>query len=141
MYSRYLPPEEAFSPLPPEEAPPPPPAQEPPAPPPRSVPPGHAQPHPTGQHPKGQHPKGPAGELLGGLTQELNKLLGGVFRFSLEDLDTGDILLFLIVLFLFLEGDDVDLAIALGLTLLLSLGEQQNGSSPAADTAPSHPEE
>lgn len=131
MYSRYLPPEEAFSPLPPEEGtPPPPPAQGQAAapPPPRSTPSSAPQ-----------SLKGPAGELLGGLTQELNKLLGGVFRFSLEDLDTGDILLFLIVLLLFVEGDDVDLAIALGLTLLLSLGEQ-NGSSPPADTAPSHPE-
>lgn len=130
MYSRYLPPEEAFSPLPPEEAPPPPdqgPAAA--APPPRRTPSSGPQPL-----------KGQAGELLGGLTQELNKLLGGVFRFSLEDLDTGDILLFLIVLFLFLEGDDIDLAIALGLTLLLSLGEQQNGSGPPADTGPSHPE-
>lgn len=130
MYSRYLPPEEAFFPLPSEEAPPPPPAQGQAAPPPRSTP------SSAPQSLKG----GPAGELLGGLTQELNKLLGGVFRFSLEDLDTGDILLFLIVLLLFVEGDDVDLAIALGLTLLLSLGEQQNGPSPPADTAPSHPE-
>lgn len=128
MYSRYLPPEEAFSPLPPEEAPPPPPGQEPAAPPPKTAP--RSTPPPL---------RGPAGELLGAVTQELNKLLGGVFRFSLEDLDTGDILLFLIVLFLFLEGDDVDLAIALGLTLLLSLGDQQNESGPPADTTPSHP--
>lgn len=129
MYSRYLPPEEAFSPLPPEEPSGPPPVQEPAEPSPRPTP--HGSPPP---------PKGPAGELLGGLTQELNKLLGGLFRFSLEDLDTGDILLFLIVLFLFLEGDDIDLAIALGLTLLLSLGDQQS-LSPPADTAPSHPGE
>lgn len=128
MYSRYLPPEEAFSPLPPEEPSGPPPGQEPAPPPPRPAPRGAPPPA-----------KGPAGELLGGLTQELNKLLGGLFRFSLEDLDTGDILLFLIVLFLFLEGDDTDLAIALGLTLLLSLGDQSR-SSPEADTAPSHPE-
>lgn len=145
MYSRYLPPEEAFSPLPPEEAPPPPPGREPAAAPPGSTPPhrsAHGSAPQTGSTPpRGgvpSHLKGPVGELLGSLTQELNKLLGGAFH--LESLDTGDILLFLIVLLLFLDGDDVDLAIALGLTLLLSLGEQQSGSSPPADTAPSHPE-
>ena len=129
MYSRYLPPEEAFFPLPPEEPSTPPPGQEPAA---------HPPSRPAPRSAPKSAPKGPAEELLGGLAQELNKLLGGLFRFSLEDLDTGDILLFLIVLFLFLEGDDIDLAIALGLTLLLSLGEQRNGSTPPADTAPSH---
>ena len=128
MYSRYLPPEEAFRPLPPEEQPP--------APPPRPEqrrpsPPGRAQNNP----PPGS--RGPAGELLGGVTQELNRLLGGFLHFCPEELDTGDILLALIVLFLFLEGDDLDLAIALGLTLLLSLGES---AKPPPDAAPSRPE-
>ena len=36
-------------------------------------------------------------------------------------LDTGDILLLLILLFLFLEGDDLELIITLGLLLLLGL--------------------
>lgn len=130
MYSRYFPSQDACHPLPPEEEKP---ASQPrqeraaPSPPLRtqnSAPPSH---------------RGPAGDLLGGITQELNKLLGGLFRFSLEDLDTGDILLILIVLFLFMEGDDLDLAIALGLTLLLSLGGPEPGSTPPADTAPSHP--
>ena len=132
MFSRYFPPEDTFVPLPQEEERPvsqPQPAQK--------TPP--ADPHPAqgrGGAPRG----GPAGDLLGGMPQEISKLLNGVFgKFSLEDLDTGDILLMLIVLFLFLEGDDVDLAIALGLTLLLSFGESQSGSSPPADTAPSHP--
>lgn len=44
--------------------------------------------------------------------------------FHLEHLDTGDILLALIVLFLILEdGDDLDLIITLGLMILFSLGE------------------
>lgn len=143
MYSRYLPPEEAFSPLPPEEAASTPPGREPAAVPPPHRPPGNvpgSAPTHSGAPSHGSAPthlKGQIGELLGSLTQELNKLLGGAFQ--LKDLDTGDILLFLIVLLLFLDGDDVDLAIALGLTLLLSLGEQ-NGSSPPADTTPSHPE-
>lgn len=133
MYSRYLPPEEAFHPLPPEEepsavpTPPPEPRQ--------AAAPGGTQ---SSTPPSS---RGPAGELLGGVTQELNRLLGGLFRFSLEDLDTGDILLILIVLFLFLEGDDLDLAIALGLTLLLSLGENGKDPTPPSDAAPSRPEE
>ena len=132
MYSRYFPPQDACHPLPPEE--------EKPTSQPRQE---QAAPHPPlrTQNSAPPPPKGPAGDLLGGITQELNKLLGGLFRFSLEDLDTGDILLILIVLFLFMEGDDLDLAIALGLTLLLSLGGPEPDSTPPADTAPSHPVE
>ncbi len=40
---------------------------------------------------------------------------------KLENLDTGDVLLLLILLFLFLEGDDLELIITLGLLLLLGL--------------------
>lgn len=40
---------------------------------------------------------------------------------KLDGLDTGDILLLLILLFLFLEGDDMELIITLGLMLLLGL--------------------
>ena len=43
---------------------------------------------------------------------------------GLKDMDTGDILLALIVLFLILEdGDDLDLVITLALMILLNLGE------------------
>lgn len=131
MYSRYFPPQDACHPLPPEE--------EKPTPQPRQK---QAAPHPPlrTQNSAPPPPRGQAGDLLGGITQELNKLLGGLFRFSLQDLDTGDILLILIVLFLFMEGDDLDLAIALGLTLLLSLGGPESDSTPPADAAPSHPE-
>lgn len=48
----------------------------------------------------------------------LASLLKGL---KLDELDTGDILLLLIMLFLFLEGDDLELVITLGLMLLLSL--------------------
>lgn len=51
-------------------------------------------------------------------TGGLSALLKGL---KLEDLDTGDILLLLIMLFLFLEGDDIELIITLGLMLLLGL--------------------
>ena len=40
---------------------------------------------------------------------------------KLDRLDSGDVLLLLILLFLFLEGDDVELMITLGLLLLLGL--------------------
>jgi hypothetical protein len=61
---------------------------------------------------------------LGDLSHSLGDLLGGISRhFSLDDVDTGDILLVLILLFLFLEGDDLELVITLGLMLLLGLGD------------------
>lgn len=48
--------------------------------------------------------------------------LAGILKsLKLDDLDTGDILLLLIMLFLFLEGDDMELVITLGLILILSL--------------------
>ena len=49
---------------------------------------------------------------MGGLLSALN----------LEELDNGDILLILIILFLLVEGDDLELIITLGLMLLLGLG-------------------
>lgn len=57
---------------------------------------------------------GSAGQGLSGLLKSLH----------LDDLDTGDILLALIVLLLILEdGDNLDLVITLGLMILFSLGE------------------
>ncbi len=66
--------------------------------------------------------------LLGrgvGEENRASQALSGLLKsLHLEHLDTGDILLGLIVLFLVLEdGDDLDLIITLGLTILLSLGE------------------
>ena len=49
-------------------------------------------------------------------------LVSGLLKgLKLEGLDTGDVLLLLILLFLFLEGDDMELVITLGLLLLLGL--------------------
>lgn len=62
----------------------------------------------------------PLGELSGGIT---NLLSGALKHFKIENFDTGDILLVLIILFLFLEGDNLELVITLGLMLLLGLGE------------------
>ena len=50
----------------------------------------------------------------------LSGLLKGL---HLEKLDSGDILLALILLYLLVEGEDMDLVIALALVLLLGLGE------------------
>ena len=53
-----------------------------------------------------------------GLTNLLKSL-------HLEDIDTGDVLLLLILLYLLVEGDDLELVIALGLVLLMGLGEKE----------------
>lgn len=56
---------------------------------------------------------------LDGITGKLGGLLKGI---HLEKLDSGDILLVLILLFLFLESDDnLELVITLGLLLLFGL--------------------
>ena len=111
--------------------------------------------HPGSSHGPHQHPPGQGGSRPGGPCQENPRQenprqgkLGGLLKgllgqgggegnqigpaldrllksLHLEHLDTGDILLGLIVLFLVLEdGDDLDLIITLGLTILLNLGEQ-----------------
>lgn len=45
--------------------------------------------------------------------------------FKLDNLDSGDILLLLIVLFLLVEGDNLELVIALGLVLIMGLGDDE----------------
>lgn len=56
-------------------------------------------------------------ENAGGLTGILKKL-------NLDGMDTGDILLMLIILLVFLDGDNLDLVIALGVMLLLGLNDK-----------------
>lgn len=69
-------------------------------------------------------------DLIGEITGGLGQLLSGVRKhFALENFDTGDILLVLIILFLYLEGDNLELVITLGLLLLLGLDD----SDPADD--------
>lgn len=76
-----------------------------------------------------RRPMGPSqskNDLVGELTGGLGQLLDGVRKhFSLENFDTGDILLVLIILFLYLEGDNLELVITLGLMLLLGLGDDE----------------
>ena len=62
--------------------------------------------------------------FLGG--EDKNAGMAGILKsLHLEDLDSGDILLLLIILFVFLEGDNIELVITLGLMLLLGLGEEK----------------
>lgn len=86
------------------------------------------QPH-HGQNRPAPRPNGPSpskNDLVGEITGGLSQLLDGVLKhFSLENFDTGDILLVLIILFLYLEGDNLELVITLGLMLLLGLGDDE----------------
>lgn len=59
------------------------------------------------------------GKERGGLSGLLKSL-------HLEDIDPGDVLLLLIVLYLLVEGDDLELVIALGLVLIMGLGEEKD---------------
>ena len=58
--------------------------------------------------------------LLAAGKESLSGLLKAL---HLENIDPGDILLLLIVLYLLVEGDDLELVIALGLVLLIGLGD------------------
>ena len=97
--------------------------------------PGQNQNHHPFAHP--QSPVKSKNDLLGEVTGGLSQLLDGVLKhFSLENFDTGDILLVLIILFLYLEsGDNLELVITLGLLLLLGLGDEKpkDGDAPQAE--------
>ena len=58
-------------------------------------------------------------------SKEGHSLTTLVKSLHLENIDSGDILLLLILLYLLVEGDDLELVIALGLALLMGLGEQE----------------
>lgn len=69
-------------------------------------------------------PVGPeaAAEAQAEAPAEEKKGLSSILKsLKLDNLDTGDVLTLLILLFLFLEGDDIELMITLGLMLLLGL--------------------
>ena len=88
-----------------------------------------------------QHEKPPGSDLLSDLTGGIRSFLGNVFNgFSPESLDSGDILLLLIILFLYLEGDNLDLVIALGVMFLLSFGTLKPPSSTGHEEC-AHPAE
>lgn len=65
------------------------------------------------------------GDAAGGLGADAAQTVKSILKtFHLENIDIGDILLALIVLFLILEdGDNLDLIITLGLMILFSLGD------------------
>lgn len=95
MYNRYIPSGTSYTRIPEEDAPPLSPPEAPPAAPP----------------PEDQAAQEPKASGLAGLLKGL----------KLDSLDSGDVLLLLILLFLFLEGDDMELVITLGLLLVLGL--------------------
>ena len=61
----------------------------------------------------------------GGLPGGGEGLSGLLKTFHLEHIDSGDIMLLLILLYLLVEGEDMDLVIALGLVLIMGLGEDE----------------
>lgn len=116
MYNRYIPQSANYGPIPSEG---------------RGF--SGAQSNPRGSGSVHARPGGGLGSLFSGLLHDgggessaLSQSLASLLKsFHLEDLDAGDILLAMIVLFLILEdGDNLDLIITLGLMILFSLGEQ-----------------
>ncbi len=78
------------------------------------------QPGPPHKRDQAQAPSSPISSISG--------LLKGLAPQSfLQDLDSGDILLLLIILFLFLESDNLELVITLGILFLLGFGDTQDG--------------
>lgn len=61
--------------------------------------------------------------LLSG--KERSGLSGLLKTMRLDSIDTGDVLLLLIILYLLVEGDDLELVIALGLVLIMGLGDRE----------------
>ena len=119
MYNRYLSGEDLI-PLEPDGWQPETPEQKPS--PPRK-PQGQPQPQPAPNVPR-------RGDLMQEVSSGLTQLLSTLKQhFHLENLDTGDILLVLIILFLYLEGDNLELVITLGLLLLLGLGDDHREGS------------
>ena len=102
MYNRYIPNGASYTRVVEEDAPPT-----------QTVPPDAPPPEPDAEALESAKPASGLGKLLRGL--------------KLDGLDTGDVLLLLILLFLFLEGDDMELVITLGLPSLLGL---DNGRPP-----------
>lgn len=116
MYNRYIPNGATYRRVVEEDAPPPPPRSH-----------GAGPAAPTKREPdKASHLsdaqahgiQAEASKVLSNVKAQLSALLKGL---ELGGLDTGDILILLILLLLFLDGDDTELLITLGLVLLLGL--------------------
>ncbi len=144
MYNRYIPEDAPFV-RAGEGAPPPPP----PSPPPRQ---GSGNGRGNGPRPGGgqgasffpgmedlgaMFSKSGLGNLLGGKDGGLNGLLKSL---KLENIDSGDVLLLLIILLLLSEGDDLDLVIALGVVLLMGLGEEKDAVHKQEPPTPPDPQ-
>lgn len=99
MYNRYLPQDEAYLPVEPT--------------PPEGESEHTPEPHPSQSEPLGKKLRLP--KLSEG-KEGLSSLLKAM---KLDNIDSGDLLLLLIILFLLVEGDDLELVIALGLVLLM----------------------
>lgn len=120
MYNRYIRNDQGvYTRIPQEEAPPP--GTSPPpggggehAPPPQG-PPGDGQP-PPGQNRRPPPPPPEGGPRSDGLTGFLQHLLD---QLHLDHVDTGDLLLLVLLFFLFREDADEELLVALGLLLIL----------------------
>ena len=100
--------------------------------PPGTAGPGRQQGPSAGQR-RPQHGPTPRGGPSPGVADPLRLLAGGergtglsglLKGLNLEGLDSGDVLLLLIILLVFLEGDNLELVITLGLMLLLGLGDE-----------------
>lgn len=119
MYNRYIRNDSgSYTRIPEEEARPqaqsPPPVQpERPNPPPREAPPA-PPPDPPG-HQSRPAPNGP-GRAADGLTSFLRHILD---RLHMDHVDTGDLLLLILLFFLFREDADEELLVSLGLLLIL----------------------
>ena len=71
------------------------------------------------QNPCRSAPPGQASSPLGGLFGKDGLLSGILGKLKLDEIDTGDLLLLVILFLLFRDGEDDDLLIALGLLLIL----------------------
>lgn len=87
--------------------------------------PSHAPPrHVTREQPEHDDPcpsapPGHASSPLGGLFGKDGLLSGVLGKLKLDEIDTGDLLLLVILFLLFRDGEDEELLIALGLLLIL----------------------
>ena len=118
MYNRYIPEDTSYTPV--EEETPTPEREDP------------SQVQPPGTEQKKRESSFRLSALLGGKEglsglfsgREKGGLSGLAKSLKLGNIDTGDVLLLLIILYLLVEGDDLELVIALGLVLLMGLGEE-----------------
>lgn len=74
----------------------------------------------TGQRPTEPPPSSPSTGGLGGITDSLTGFLRHILdQLHLEHVDTGDLLLLILLFFLFREDADEELLVSLGLLLIL----------------------